>query len=231
MRNWNPSVYQLFNSGNNHLPVKDEIVYVVDDDEAIRDSLAFLLNANGFRVSCHENAERFLQALRFSDQDSLSCALLDIHLGGISGIELHNALIKMNLNIPVAFITGHGEITSAVNALKKGAVDFIQKPIKEDLLCNLVSAMLSKAYLDKVQRLELERINEKFRLLSVREAQVLDRIVTGRINKEIGLDLDISVKTVEAHRANIMEKFKVNRPAMLLKIALKYQEAKARGLV
>lgn len=224
-------MHQKLNSGNNLLPVKDGVIYVVDDDEVIRESLAFLLNANGFRVSCHENAERFLYALRSSDQHSLCCALLDIQLGGISGIELHDALIQMNLNIPVAFITGHGEITSAVNAFKKGAIDFIQKPIKEDLLCNLVSAMLSKAYLDKAQRLELDQINDKFKLLTLREAQVLDRIVAGRINKQIGADLDISVKTVEAHRANIMEKLQVNRPAMLLQIALRYQEAKAQGLI
>ena len=144
---------------------------------------------------------------------------------------MHNTLIKMDLNIPVAFITGHGEITSAVDALKKGAVDFIQKPIKEDLLCNLVSAMLSKAYLDKAQQQELDQINHKFKLLTLREVQVLDRIVAGRINKQIGADLDISVKTVEAHRAKIMEKLKVNRPAMLLQIALKYQEAKSQGLI
>lgn len=224
-------MHQTSNLGKNHLPVKDGVVYVVDDDEAIRDSLTLLLNANGFRASCHENAERFLQALRFSDQDSLCCALLDIQLGGVSGIELHDALIQMNLNMPVAFITGHGEITSAVNAFKKGAVDFIQKPIKEDLLCNVVSAMLSKAHLDKEQGLELEQMNEKFKLLTLREVQVLDRIVAGRINKEIGVDLDISVKTVEAHRANIMKKLKVYRPAMLLQIALRYQETRAQGLI
>ncbi|MCF8166215.1 MAG: response regulator [Rhodoferax sp.] len=222
---------QTSNLGNNYLQIKDGVVYVVDDDEAIRDSLAILLNANGFRVSCHENAERFLQALRFSDQDSLCCALLDIQLGGASGIELHDTLIQMNLNMPVAFITGHGEITSAVNAFKKGALDFIQKPIKEDLLCNVVSAMLSKAYLDKEQGLELEKMNEKFKLLTLREIQVLDLIVAGRINKEIGVDLDISVKTVEAHRANIMKKLKVYRPAMLLQIALRYQETRAQGLI
>ena len=224
-------MHQKLNPRSTHLPVRDGVVYVVDDDEAIRDSLALLLNANGFRVSCHENAERFLQALHSSDQHSLSCVLLDIQLGGISGIDLHNTLIKMDLNIPVAFITGHGEITSAVDALKKGAVDFIQKPIKEDLLCNLVSAMLSKAYLDKAQQQELDQINHKFKLLTLREVQVLDRIVAGRINKQIGADLDISVKTVEAHRAKIMEKLKVNRPAMLLQIALKYQEAKSQGLI
>jgi len=224
-------VHHKLNNVKNHFPVKSGVVYVVDDDEAIRDSLALLLNANGFRVSCHESAERFLHALSSSDQQSISCALLDIHLGGMSGIELQDTLLAMNLSIPVAFITGYGEITSAVNAFKKGAVDFIQKPIKEDLLCTLVSTMLSKAHLDQEQRIELGKINEKFKLLTSREVQVLGRIVAGRINKQIGTDLDISVKTVEAHRANIMEKLEVNRPANLLQVALKYQEAKAQGLI
>ena len=224
-------MHQKLQAINDHLPIKSGVVYVVDDDDAVRDSLALLLNANGFSVSCHESAERFLHALKSADQQSNSCALLDIHLGGMSGLDLQDTLLTMNLYIPVAFITGHGEITSAVNALKKGALDFIQKPIKEDLLCALVETMLSKAHLDKEQRIELDQINEKFKLLTSREVQILERIVAGRINKQIGADLDISVKTVEAHRANIMNKLEVNRPAQLLQIALKHQEAKAQRLI
>ena len=224
-------MHHKLNNVRDHFPSKSGVVYVVDDDEAIRDSLTLLLNANGFKVSCHESAERFLHALSSSDQKLISCALLDIHLGGMSGIELHDTLIKMNVVIPVAFITGHGEITAAVSALKNGAIDFIQKPIKEDRLCDLISAMLSKAYLNKVRRLELEQIKEKFNLLTLREVQVLERIMAGRINKEVGQDLGISVKTVEAHRAKIMEKLGVIRPTNLLQTALKYQEAKAQGLI
>ncbi|WP_438978648.1 response regulator transcription factor [Polynucleobacter sp.] len=222
---------QKIDTTKDALPVENGVVYIVDDDQAIRDSLTLLLSANGFRVSCHENAERFLYALNSTDINVISCALLDINLGGPSGIELQDALLKMNFHIPVAFITGNGDISSAVDALKKGAVDFLQKPIKEDLLCNLVKTMLSKAYLDNEQRIELENIKIKFKLLTLREAQVLERIVAGRINKQIGTDLDISVKTVEAHRASIMEKLGVRRPANLLQIALKHQEAKARGLI
>lgn len=210
---------------------KGGVVYVIDDDEAIRDSLALLLNAYGFRVSPHESAERFLQSLDASDHQSLGCALVDIHLGGMSGIELQETLLNMGLNIPIAFITGHGEITTAVNALKKGAFDFIQKPVDEEKLCGLINEMLSKAYLSKEQSTELKEIKERFRLLTQREVDVLDRIVAGRINKEVGLDLGISIKTVEAHRANLMEKLKVNRAAKLLQLTLRYREAKAKGLV
>lgn len=213
------------------LPIKSGVVYIIDDDEAVRDSLALLLNANGFRVSTHESAERFLTSLSASDNQSSCCALIDIHLNGISGIELQEKLLNINANIPIAFITGHGEISDAVNAFKKGAFDFIQKPIKEEVLCHLISQMLSTAYLLREQSVALYQINERFKLLTPREIDVLDRIVAGRINKEIGFDLDISVKTVEAHRANIMEKLQVNRAANLIEAALRYEEAKAKGLI
>lgn len=221
----------ILNKTNPFPSGKGGVVYVIDDDEAIRDSLALLLNAYGFRVSPHESAERFLQSLDASDHQSLGCALVDIQLGGMSGIELQETLLNMGLNIPIAFITGHGEITTAVNALKKGAFDFIQKPVDEEKLCGLINEMLSKAYLSKEQSSELKEIKERFRLLTQREVDVLDRIVAGRINKEVGLDLGISIKTVEAHRANLMEKLKVNRAAKLLQLTLRYREAKAKGLV
>ena len=207
------------------------VVYVIDDDEAVRDSLALLLKANGLKVSPHESAERFLTSLESTDLQAPSCALIDIHLGGISGIELQEKLLDLNINIPIAFITGHGDVTTAVRTLKKGACDFIQKPVKENALCDLISQMLSKAHSIQEQTTTLEQMNERFKLLTPRELDVLDRIVAGRINKQVGADLGISIKTVEAHRANIMEKLKVNRAANLVQVALKYQAAKAQRLI
>lgn len=207
------------------------VVYVIDDDEAVRDSLALLLKANGLKVSTHESAERFLTSLESTDLQAPSCALIDIHLGGISGIELQEKLLDLNINIPIAFITGHGDVTTAVHTLKKGACDFIQKPVKENALCDLISQMLSKAHSIQEQTTTLEQMNERFKLLTPRELDVLDRIVAGRINKQVGADLGISIKTVEAHRANIMEKLKVNRAANLVQVALKYQAAKAQRLI
>ena len=207
------------------------VVYVIDDDEAVRDSLALLLKANGLKVSTHESAERFLTSLESTDLQAPSCALIDIHLGGISGIELQEKLLDLNINIPIAFITGHGDVTTAVRTLKKGACDFIQKPVKENALCDLISQMLSKAHSIQEQTTTLEQMNERFKLLTPRELDVLDRIVAGRINKQVGADLGISIKTVEAHRANIMEKLKVNRAANLVQVALKYQAAKAQRLI
>ena len=207
------------------------VVYVIDDDEAVRDSLALLLKANGLKVSPHESAERFLTSLESTDLQAPSCALIDIHLGGISGIELQEKLLDLNINIPIAFITGYGDVTTAVHTLKKGACDFIQKPVKENALCDLISQRLSKAHSIQEQTTTLEQMNERFKLLTPRELDVLDRIVAGRINKQVGADLGISIKTVEAHRANIMEKLKVNRAANLVQVALKYQAAKAQRLI
>jgi FixJ family two-component response regulator len=212
-------------------PTKDGVVYVVDDDEAMRDSLAWLLQANGYKSSCHESGERFLQALSATDNSTIACALLDIRMPNMTGMELHEKLLAKGYDFPVSFITGHGEISQAVQALKLGAIDFIQKPFKEDLLCELVEKMLSKAFKDKKDFLDLDAIKTKFATLTPREIHVLDRIAIGMTNKEVSADLDISVKTVEAHRANIMDKLQVNRPAKLLQIVIKYQDALKQGLV
>lgn len=212
-------------------PTKDGVVYVVDDDEAMRDSLTWLLQANGYKTSCHESGERFLQALAATDNSTIACALLDIRMPNMTGIELHEKLLAAGYDFPVSFITGHGEISLAVHALKLGAIDFIQKPFKEEVLFELVETMLLKAIKDKKDSIDLAELKLKFDTLTPREIHVLDRISVGMTNKEVSTDLDISVKTVEAHRANIMDKLKVNRPAKLLQIVIKYQDALKQRLV
>ena len=216
---------------SNNLPTKDGVVYIVDDDEAMRDSLTWLLHANGYKTSCHESGERFLQALVATDHSTISCALLDIRMPNMSGMELHEKLLAAGYDFPVSFITGHGEVSQAVQALKLGAIDFIQKPFKEDLLCELVEKMLSKAFKNKQESVDLTDLKLKFGTLTPREVHVLDRIAVGMTNKEVSSALDISVKTVEAHRANIMDKLEVNRPAKLLQLVIKYQDAFGQNLV
>jgi len=215
----------------NKPPVKEGVVYIVDDDEAVRDSLTWLLESDGYKVSCHENGERFLLALASSDNATIACALIDIRMSGMTGIELQEKLVLQGFDFPISFITGHGEISMAVHAFKHGAMDFIQKPFKEDAICELVDKMLIKANIDKQKTVELNQITNKFKTLTSREEDVLGRIAVGRTNKEIGTDLNISVKTVEAHRANIMDKLEVNRPAKLLQLILKYQDAQMQGIV
>ena len=217
-------------------------VYVVDDDEAVRDSVQWLLEGQDFRVRCFESAEVLLARY---DPREVACLIVDIRMDGMSGLELQDRLIERNSPLPMAFITGHGDVPLAVDAMKKGAMDFIQKPFKEDHLVPLAVDTMKKGAMDFIQKpfrendlvSLVERMLGEARTsfaehqqaanrdallakLTGREAQVLERIVAGRLNKQIADDLGISIKTVEAHRANIMEKLGANTVADLLKIAL-----------
>jgi FixJ family two-component response regulator len=192
-------------------------VYVVDDDEAVRDSLQWLLEGKDYRVRCFDSAESFLT--RF-DPREVACLIADIRMGGMSGMELQDRLLERQSPLPIVFITGHGDVPMAVESMKKGALDFIQKPFDETQLLNLVERMLDAArdlFAEHQQAANREALLGK---LTTRESQVLERIVAGRLNKQIADDLGISIKTVEAHRANIMEKLGANTVADLLKIAL-----------
>jgi FixJ family two-component response regulator len=199
-------------------------VFVVDDDEAVRDSLQWLLEGKDYRVKCYDSAETFLA--RF-DQREVACLICDIRMDGMSGLELQDKLIERKSPLPIAFITGHGDVPMAVETMKKGAVDFIEKPFKEDALVALVEKMLDAARSAFATHQEAASRDALLSRLTTREAQVLERIVAGRLNKQIADDLGISIKTVEAHRANIMEKLNANTVADLLKIALGAQTAKA----
>ena len=196
---------------------KKGTVYVVDDDEAVRDSLQWLLEGKDYRVRCFESAEAFLA--RF-DPREVACLIADIRMDGMSGMELQDRLIERHSPLPIVFITGHGDVPMAVESMKKGALDFIQKPFNEDYLLPLVERMLDKARESFAVQQEVANREALIAKLTTREAQVLERIVAGRLNKQIADDLGISIKTVEAHRANIMEKLNAATVADLLKIAL-----------
>ena len=198
-------------------------VYVVDDDEAVRDSVQWLLEGQDYRVRCFESAEAFLARY---DAREVACLIIDIRMDGMSGLELQERLIDRDSPLPMAFITGHGDVPLAVDTMKKGAMDFIQKPFKEDQLVTLVERMLEQARASFAEHQQAASRDALLAKLTGREAQVLERIVAGRLNKQIADDLGISIKTVEAHRANIMEKLNANTVADLLKIALGQTAAK-----
>ena len=196
---------------------KKGTVYVVDDDEAVRDSLQWLLEGKDYRVRCYDSAETFIGRY---DPREVACLIVDIRMGGMTGLELQDRLVERKSPLPIVFITGHGDVPMAVNTMKKGAMDFIQKPFHEQALLGLVERMLDQAkdaFSDHQNSASRDALLAK---LTSREAQVLERIVAGRLNKQIADDLGISIKTVEAHRANIMEKLNANTVADLLKIAL-----------
>ena len=203
---------------------KKGTVYVVDDDEAVRDSLQWLLEGKDYRVRCFESAESFLSRY---DPREVACLMVDIRMGGMTGLELQNRLIEIDSPLPIVFITGHGDVPMAVDTMKKGAMDFIQKPFKDDQLVPLVERMLDQAKDAFAEHQTAASRDALMARLTMREAQVLERIVAGRLNKQIADDLGISIKTVEAHRANIMEKLNANTVADLLKIALGQAAPKA----
>jgi FixJ family two-component response regulator len=193
------------------------VVYVVDDDDAVRDSLHWLLEASRYRVIGYDSAEKFLAGY---DPDAIAVAILDVRMPGMSGLELQEALIARKSTLPIIFITGHGDVPMAVSTMKKGAVDFIEKPFDQAALKSLVERMLNEARSSAAER-ERQKMSEALLArLTPREEQVLERIVAGRLNKQIADDLGISIKTVEAHRANIMDKMNANTVADLMRTVM-----------
>ena len=201
----------------NEIPEAMGVVYVVDDDDAVRDSVQWLLEASRYRVIGFTSAEEFLSKL---DPAAIAVAIFDVRMPGMSGLELQEQLISRKSRLPIIFITGHGDVPMAVSTMKKGAVDFIEKPFDQAALKALVDRMLGEARVRAAES-EHRRLNEALMgRLTAREQQVLERIVAGRLNKQIADDLGISIKTVEAHRANIMGKLNANTVADLMRTVL-----------
>ena len=193
------------------------LVYIVDDDEAVLDSLRWLLEANRYQVSTFARAEDFLASY---EPARTACLILDVRMPGMSGLELQEQLVARGANLPILFITGHGDVPMAVATMKKGAVDFIEKPFNEAELRASVERMLAAAESEAETRRRDQERDGLLARLTARERQVLECIVAGRLNKQIADDLGISIKTVEAHRANIMDKLNANTVADLLRLAL-----------
>lgn len=191
----------------------EQTIHVVDDDEALRDSLVWMLEANAYRVAAHESAEAFLAAL---GEDTAGCLLLDVRMPGMSGIELFEELRRMHCSLPVVFITGHGDVPMAVAALKKGAVDFIEKPFSERDMLRLVEQCLRIDREGRDKRLLEADTNRRLEQLTQREREVLDLIIAGKLNKQVADVLGISIKTVEVHRARVMEKMGAHSLAELV---------------
>ncbi|MCC4115888.1 response regulator transcription factor [Aromatoleum toluclasticum] len=195
----------------------DQCIYIVDDDEALRDSLIWLLESSGYRVRAWESAESFLR-------DYLSgmtgCLVLDVRMPGMSGLELFEELKRRHFTLPVIFITGHGDVPMAVSAVKKGAVDFIEKPFSERDMLELVSECLAAEQQNRDKRQFEAETARRLTHLTQREREVLDLIIAGKLNKQIADVLGISIKTVEVHRARVMEKMEANSLAELVQNVL-----------
>ena len=178
-------------------------VHIIDDDEAIRDALSWLLGSRGVAVQTWESAESFLSAYR---ADVRGCLLLDIRMGGMSGLELFDRLRAQACTLPVTFLTGHAEVPMAVSALKRGARDFVEKPFNDnDLVDRLLEALAAEAEAHARSASKADRLT-RLATLSSRERQVMDLILEGLMNKVIADRLGISMRTVEVHRARVLEK-------------------------
>jgi two-component system response regulator FixJ len=196
---------------------REPIIYVIDDDDAVRNSMEFLLKTAGIKVRGFESAKAFLDVL--PDVNS-GCIITDVRMPGITGIDLLRRVKEFNADLPVIVITGHGDITLAVEAMKIGAVDFLEKPFDDDLLLAAVRSALNRDADAAKRKADLGEIGEKLAALSNRERQVLDGLVAGNANKVIAFDLGISPRTVEIYRANLMTKMAANSLSDLVRMAM-----------
>jgi FixJ family two-component response regulator len=198
-------------------PSPATLVYVVDDDEAMRDSLRWLLESTGYRVVAYSTAERFLGAYK---PGYASCVVLDVRMPGLSGLQLQQELNRRGETLPIIFITGHGDVPMAVNAVKSGAFHFLEKPFKDEQLLALIEQAATLCALPGAAATRGRCAAAKLATLTQREREVMNLVVGGLKNKQIAETLHISVKTVEAHRARAMEKMDVNSVAELVRATL-----------
>ena len=199
---------------------QDSTVFVVDDDQSIRHAMGLLLKSVGLEHETFESADDFLTRHNGSEN---GCLVLDIRMPGLGGLELQDKLIEMNSTLPIIFITGHGDIPMAVEAMQKGAVDFIQKPFRDQELLDRISEALNTANELQSERQQQSKIQECIDSLTNREKEVLELVVTGKPNKIIAHELGVSQRTVEIHRARVMEKMHARSLAELVRMRLAAQ--------
>lgn len=188
-------------------------VFVVDDDESVRRSLTRLLRSVGWNVEAFAAASDLLKRAPLTGP---GCVLLDVQMPGMNGLELHERMSEAGISLPVVFLTGKGDIPMSVCAMKHGAVDFLVKPVEEDVLFQALDQAIKRYLAEVVTRCSRDCVMSRLALLSQRERQVLEHVLRGRLNKQIGFDLDISEKTVKVHRGRVMEKMEAGSLAELV---------------
>lgn len=195
-------------------------VYIVEDDDAVRDSLQLVLESMGRKVEPFADAGEFLQ--RYSP-DMAGCIVLDIRMPGMNGMELQRKLNEMNSILPIIFVTGHGDVPLAVEAMQQGAVDFVQKPYREGELLEKIEKALASDEEARHSLSQKQQILDRIDSLTPRERDVMELMIEGKANKVIAIDLDISQRTVEIHRARVMDKMKAKSLAHLVRMVLAAQ--------
>ena len=196
-------------------------VFVVDDDEAVRNSLRLLLKSVGLAATTLPTAQEFLAKY---DSQQPGCLVLDVRMPGMSGLELQEQLNVRGAIIPVIFITGHGDIPMAVEAMQQGAFDFLQKPFRDQDLIDRIQRALAKDGANRAELAERSRVREHYESLTLREREVLALVTSGKPNKVMAADLGVSQRTVEIHRARVMEKMHASSLAQLVRMILDLNE-------
>jgi len=197
-------------------------VFIVDDDDSVRDSLCWLVESVGLKAQSYGSALDFLHAyFKNDDHNRHGCLVSDIRMQGMSGLELQLQLAERGARLPIIFITGYGDVAMAVKAMKAGAMDFFTKPVNDQVLIECIQHTLSQEIEVEAQRVQLEQIQRRLATLTSREREVLGKVVDGKLNKVIAAELNVSSKTIESHRARVMEKMAAHTVAELVRMAVK----------
>jgi FixJ family two-component response regulator len=210
--------------GSSPMSTATPIVFIVDDDVSVRESLELLVRCEGWQPETFESAQAFLDRPR-----SLlpSCLVLDISLPGLNGLELQKRVAAERTDMPIIFITGHGDIPMTVRAMKAGAVEFLTKPFSDEALLTAIRQALQRSRLALSYEAEIQELRDCYALLTPREQQVMALVVSGLLNKQVGGELGISEITVKAHRGQVMHKMKADSLAALVEIAAKLRGERA----
>ncbi|AEE23112.1 MAG: DNA-binding response regulator [Alteromonadaceae bacterium] len=199
----------------------EQVVHIIDDDEAVLDSLSMLLDSVDIKNAIYPNAQSFLSAHEGNSIQQLSgCIVLDIRMPGMSGMECQQRLEALKCPLPIIFITGHGDVPMAVEAMKKGAIEFIQKPFREQELLDCIHHALTLNKTAQKRASHSLDVAQRCESLTAREKEVMERVVAGLLNKTIANELNLSQRTIEIHRANMMEKMRVKSLAELMTLLL-----------
>ena len=197
------------------------VVFVVDDDPSVRSSLKFLISTVGLHVETFDSAETALQEL---PADAPSCLVLDVRLRGLSGLDFQHELAARKCQIPIVFITGHGDIPMTVRAMKAGAVEFLTKPFRDQDLLDAIQIALQRDHARREQEKELAQLQRRFDLLTAREREVISLVSTGKLNKQIADQLGTAENTIKVHRSRAMEKLRADSLADLVRMIEKLKD-------
>jgi FixJ family two-component response regulator len=194
----------------------DAIIAIVDDDASAREGLQSLIRSAGWRVETFVSAQEFLAR---PGAEAPSCLILDLQLPGLSGLDLQNRMASVGLDIPIVFLTGHGNIPASVQAMKAGAVEFLTKPLDEQKLLQAIQEAIERDRRIRQQHAEMRELRERYASLTAREQQVMQEVVSGRLNKQIAAELNITEFTVKIHRGHVMRKMRADSLADLVRLA------------